>query len=382
MPLRLAAPRDALTAPATYKALLLAEEDRNDASGRYERRTMTTRVLNLKWPDTGLGLLLGCLGFVAQLRCEAQNLVPNPGFEESDTCAFGLGFTGDLHDWISANGTPDQLQGCQPYGALNGLPLNFLTFQQAFEGNACVGLITYHENGQFDQQREWIQAPLLEPMVVGQTYYCSFRANAGFGGNAQYPQIWLANNKVGMLFTMDSRPAPFGYDPVDYRPNFAHVLHSAILNDTVAWNLVSGSFVPDSAYRYVMMGQFFSNALTDTLHFASPEAVDPWYPRAYTLLDAVCVSPDPNGCELAQGVDEHQDTAVTLYPNPATDQLVVVGADGAWGVVTDALGRVVWHGRLIGARHTVHVGQWARGSYTLLVEQGTKSVYKRFVLAE
>jgi hypothetical protein len=313
------------------------------------------------------------------LPLNAQNLVPNPGFEDTDSCTFGLGL-GELHHWYSANGTPDHLQSCQPYGTANGLPVNLFTFQYPFEGNSCVGIFTYYQNGA-DEQREWVMAPLLVPMVPGQTYYCSFRANAGFGGNAQYPQIWLANDKVGMLFTMQNRPWNWG-DPEPPRPNFAHVLHQGILSDTVAWTLVSGSFVADSAYQYVMIGQFFSNGLTDTLHFASPGSVFPWYPRAYTLIDAVCVSPDPEGCELAQPVGDQQGVTMLLYPNPARDQLVIAHAGGFWGVVVDAMGRAVWQGRLIGERHVLQVGHWARGAYALRVQTGQGVRVHRFVLAE
>lgn len=327
-------------------------------------------------------MLTGVL--VAAVLCtpyttHAQNLVPNPGFEETDSCTFGLGL-GELHHWYSANGTPDHLQSCQPYGTANGLPLNLFTFQQPFEGNSCVGIFTYHQNG-LDEQREWIMTPLVEPLVPGQTYYCSFRANAGFGGNAQYPQIWLANDKVGMLFTMQDRPWLWG-DPEPSRPNTAHLLHPTVLLDTVGWTLVSGSFVADSAYHYVMIGQFFSNALTDTVHFASPGSVFPWYPRAYTLIDALCVSSNPKGCELAQSVEVLQATLVMLYPNPASDELVIAGAGGALGTVLDALGRVVWQGGALGERHVLQVRHWARGGYILRVESRRGMEFHKFVLVD
>jgi len=339
---------------------------------------MTSRTMNLRWPGAGLGLLLGCLGFVANLRCEAQNLVPNPGFEETDSCTFGLGL-GALHHWYSAYLTPDHLQSCLPYGAANGLPLNFVTYQQPFEGSSCVGLITYHQNGPNDEQREWVMAPLLEPLVPGQTYYGSFRANAAFGGNAQYPQIWLANDKVGMFFTTDDRQLHPG-DPNPAPPNYAHILYPQVLADTVGWTLVSGSFVADSAYQYVMIGQFFSNALTDTLHF-SPEGV-PWYwlPRAYTLVDAVCVSPSPEGCDMGLGIVEGHDIGAALFPNPAHHELVVVRADGAQAAVYDAVGREVWHGRIIGDRWALDVGRWPRGVYVLHMARGTRVDTFKFVL--
>ncbi|MBS1546722.1 MAG: hypothetical protein JST38_20060 [Bacteroidetes bacterium] len=241
-------------------------------------------------------------------------------------------------------------------------------------------MFTYHQND-VDEYREWIMAPLLEPLVSGQTYYCSFRANAAFGGNAEYPQIWLANDKVGMLFTMQDRPWNWG-DPYPPPPNHAHIAYPQILADTVGWTLVSGSFVADSAYQYVMLGQFFSNALTDTLHFADPNSVFPWYPCGYTLIDAVCVSPDPDGCERSQGIGSQSVKSPVLFPNPARDQLMVDYRDGAEAQVLDGSGRLVWQGRITGSNWALHVGSWMRGAYALRMRYyGRLEMYK-FVLVE
>lgn len=311
----------------------------------------------------------------------AQNLVKNPGFEEADTCSFGLGFSGNLHYWFIANNTPDHLQSCLPYGSANGLPLNLFTFQHPYEGNSCVGIFTYHQNGQ-NQQREWIQSELIEPLVLGETYYCSFRANAGFGGNAQYPQIWVANDKVGMLFTMDSVSWEV-FHPDPQWPDHAHVYYPEILSDTIGWTLVSGSFVADSAYRYIMIGQFFSNALTDTLQFAPP-GDDPWawFPRAYTLIDDVCVSSNPAGCDLAQGVVETAMAEVSIHPNPALDRLSITNGAGSHVTVYDMLGHVIWHGRIQKEPWALDVQAWERTAYVLRMEkQGHVRSFK-FVLIE
>ncbi len=341
---------------------------------------LNARAMNLHWPSIGPGLVLGCLGFVAALRCEAQNLVPNPGFEEADTCSsMSFGIEGPLH-WFSANGTPDHLQSCLPLGAFNGLPMNFFTFQEPFEGASCAGMATYWHSGQTDY-REWVMAPLLEPLVVGQTYYCSFRANAAFGGNAQYPQFWLANDKVGMLFTMQDRPWADG-DPFPLRPNYAHVSYPQILTDTVGWALVTGSFVADSAYQYLMIGQFFNNALSDTLHFADPNSVFPWYPRGYTLVDAVCVSASPEGCDLGQGVGDLEAAGPVLIPNPAQDHLIVIRRAGFEAQVLDAVGRMLWQGRITSDRWVLDVGSWARGAYVLRMSQSDRVESYKFVLTE
>lgn len=342
---------------------------------------MTSRTMNLRWPGAGLGLLFGCLGFVANLRCEAQNLVPNPGFEEYDTCqAHEFGVNGPI-SWFRTNGTPDYLQSCLPYGHFQGLPMNFFTYQEPYEGASCAGMVTYHENGQ-DQQREWIIAPLLEPLVIGQTYYCSFWANAAFGGNHTYPQIWLANDKVGMCFTTTAVPPWNVGDPYPVPPNYAHILYPQILADTVGWTLVSGSFVADSAYQYVMIGQFFSNALTDTLHF-SPQGI-PWYwlPRAYTLVDAVCVTANPEGCNFGQGWGEGEVSSPVLLPNPAQHQLLLREREGADAQVLDATGRLLWQGRITSDRWVLDVGSWARGAYVLHMAQNGRVESHKFVLVE
>ncbi len=313
--------------------------------------------------------MLGCLLSVVLLPCFSQNLVPNPSFEESDTCQLGLGFRfpeQGPHHWFSSFGTPDHLQSCLPYGAANGLPLNLFTFQEPLEGASCVGIFSYYQNGT-NEQREWVMVELLEPLLQGETYYGSFYANAGFGGNAQYPQIWLSSSHMGMLFTMQPRQWDFP-DPLPAYPNMAHIVRPEVLLDTVAWTLVSGSFVADSAYRYVMIGNFFSNALTDTLHFAPPGEPWTWYPRSYTLVDRVCVSARIEVCDMANGVAQEVTVGVVLFPNPAIGEVWLRNTAGGVAVIYDVIGRVVWEGRVTEDTWSLDVSSWAKGSYTLRLQ--------------
>lgn len=329
---------------------------------------------------------MGCLLFVATPRCDAQNLVPNPSFEIYDTCQQVLGFRlpeEGPQSWFSASITPDFLQSCGPYGAANGLPLNFFTFQESLDGENCIGLITFHQNGlnEADQQREWAQVELLEPLVIGQTYYASFYANAAFGGNAQYPQIWVCSNNVGMLCTME--PKQWLFDLAGRAPlNSSHVRRTTLLSDTIGWTLVSGSFVADSAYPYLMLGNFYSNLLTDTLQFA-PQG-DPWFwfPWGYTLIDKVCVSTSPNGCDMAHAIDVKEKEVVRLYPNPASDILWVSGAGSSRIVICDMLGRAIHDGSINGSPWSLNVRSWARGTYHVKVwKEGVLSSLK-FVLID
>ncbi len=334
-----------------------------------------------KTVDRKRGTLLAVASLVAvfgtNFSTHAQNLVPNPGFEETDSCTFGLGL-GELHHWYSANITPDHLQSCQPYGTANGLPMNIFTFQQPFEGNSCAGILTFDDDTGLEL-REWLMVPLVDTLVPSETYYCSFRANAAFGGNSTNQTTWLASSHLGMLFTTSDRQWTWG-DPYPAALNQAHILHPQILSDTVGWTLVSGSFVADSAYTYLLIGNFFSNALVDTLHFSVLAPSKDVY--GYTLIDAVCVSPTPDGCELGQGVDEIRGAGPLVYPNPANDVLLVGNAGGSDAVVLDMLGCRVWRGRVGSDRFSVDVGSWARGAYVLQLHDARGVQTVKFVLAE
>lgn len=345
-----------------------------------QRTTMFPSALNNRrlGAGLGLGLALGCLLFISPPRCEAQNLIPNPSFEEADTClilnTYYYPDTGPLH-WFTGGGTTDHFQSCLPYGAFNSVPLNVVTFQFPFEGEAYGGMMTY--DAAFEGREYWM-VQLSLPLVIGQTYYTSLYANAAFRNDGQSFQAWIASSGVGMLFTMDPRQ----HEPGEPRPgpgNFAHVYSAAILSDTAEWVLVSGSFVADSAYRYVLLGNHFDNANTDTLHFEYRTN----NARGYTVIDNVCVSATPLGCPMVVNVGEYGRDRMRLYPNPAQQSVMVSGVEsGASLNVYDVLGRCVWQGGATASRMQLDVGSWARGTYVLHMEGSGRHQSFKFVLIE
>ena len=339
---------------------------------------MTYYATKCRLPSLALCALNGCFLFVAFTPCEAQNLIPNSSFEEADTClvlnTYYYPDTGPMH-WFTAGGSTDHFQSCLPYGAFNAVPLNMAAYQQPFEGEAYGGLVTYNE--QFGVREYWM-VQLYTSLTVGQTYYASFRANAAYRNDGQSDQAWIASSGIGMLFTTEARQ----FEPGDLMPepnNYAHVIHSSILADTASWVLVSGSFVADSAYQYVMLGNHFDNEQTDTLHLENLSISG----RGYTLIDNVCVSHDEYSCPLATGTTEVPGEAVMVYPNPTSEQLNLAGiASATTGVVLDWSGRAIWVGPLSMHHFTLDVSDWARGSYVLRLHDPMGNRSFRFVLTE
>lgn len=322
---------------------------------------------------------MGAVLVATARRCEAQNLVPNHSFEEADTCWPFLGFyypsDGPL-EWYSAGGTVDYFQSCNGSGSDVGVPLNIMGHQIPQQGTSYAGVITYYDALSW---REYLAVQLDTTMVVGQTYQASMYVNTAWGGTAEYPQAWMASNRIGMRFAV-SEPGQWEWgDPVPAPTNFAQIYHQNIVTDTATWTLVSGAFVADSAYRYLVIGNHFDYALTDTVAIGT--SINP--PMAYMFVDNVCVSRGMDGCPIVATVQEPIAPAISVFPNPALNVLNIVGAtEGGELKVMDALGKVVWSSEAISGGLVVNVSNWARGCYILCLRATSGLRSFKFVLTE
>ena len=333
-------------------------------------------TMNNRRLGEGFGLTVGCLLLIAAQRCEAQgNLVPNPSFElMADTCPCNIGFQGTAKPlyWEKWNQSPEYFNACVDQtcaiDTLIDVPQNGFGFQYALDGEAYVGMAAYDGNADF---REYVGCQLTEPLEVGETYELSFYTNVAFGGSYWAPT--LACNNMGMLFTMQ----PNIWTDLDQPPfslrNYAHLHSTTVLSDTANWLLVSGGFVADSAYPYMVIGNFFSDALTDTiklLNFNTP---------AYYFVDGVCVTKTGQECSFTSSLVEHDVSEPNAWPNPASDRLQVRHVSGAAWHVFDATGRLVRTGVSHGELFSIDVHDWAQGQYVLSLQDKARK-HVRFVV--
>jgi hypothetical protein len=326
-----------------------------------------------------LPLLLCGLLFVVPLRSDAQNLVFNHSFELYDTCAVVNNVyypdTGPL-GWFSAAGTPDHMISCLPNGSFNSVPLNAWSFQYPQHGDSYGHVTSYRAIP--PDIREYFMVHLTEPLVIGQHYHASFYASVAWGGYPAYPQLWVYTSGIGMTFATQPRQWHLN-DPYPTPWNFAQVYSAELITDTVGWTRVSGSFVADSAYQYVILGNSFDNANTDTMHIAP----QPWVAQGGILIDNVCVSADPAGCDMAVGMVPDREGGWSVFPNPAQGSVVIKGIARGTGIgAFDLQGRTVWEGMVTGERMFLEVDTWPRGTYILRwVETGREGWFK-LVLTE
>jgi len=125
----------------------------------------------------------------------AQNLVPNPSFEEYMECPDGIYQINKLvswgdFNWNASSPTPDYFHACSP--TFMGIPDNAFGSQCPITGKAYCGIYTTFSLT--ENYSEYLGVKLITPLDSGNTYYISFKVSLS-------DESERANNNLGVLFT-------------------------------------------------------------------------------------------------------------------------------------------------------------------------------------
>lgn len=246
--------------------------------------------------------------------CSAQNLVPNPSFEDTVMCPFMGAQVAYARHWYIAEETPDYFNECCVSSQIS-VPSNYFDFQYAATGFAYCGFYSYStiDTG----YREKIGVELSTPLTIGVKYFVSFKLNST-------SRAWNgASNKIGVLFSTmaytNNLPSPTN--------DFCQMWTDSIITDTINWTQISGSFVADSEYTNLTIGNFFTNAHTDTIRFRPNPQGAAVSLSSYYFIDDICVSEDSALCiDNPVGIKalEARKRELAVYPNPANSYLSIV----------------------------------------------------------
>lgn len=255
-------------------------------------------------------LLFSCIG-LGNLA-GAQNLVPNPSFEVLDSCPSNDSEIEAASPWRTFRGSVDLYNACDTLSYV-GVPYNGMGFQYAYEGDGYAGLISYLDGDTL--HRELLGAELLAPLSPGVPVFISFRMAVG-GWGLFAPR--LSSSGVGVFFSTTAFLQSNNGSPL---PNWTAISYDVAPTDTAAWLLVSGEFIPDSAYTQIVIGNPLNRSQLEVIVLDSTTGV---IDDAYVFVDAVCVTTTPGSCPLTMGmVDRRRVDFPAIEPNPCTDRLVL-----------------------------------------------------------
>ncbi len=209
-------------------------------------------------------LLFSCL---LQIEAEAQNLVPNSGFEEYYDCPTQIGQLHLAKHWFSANGgTPEYFnKACKS------------EWNKPHKGLGYSGLILF---GQYPKIIEYIAVELSDALIEGEDYRISFQIRA------ETSPIYIDRIDLALL---GEDPSIKHWSPLRLKPSLSH--SGTILKNTEAWTEVSGIHTALGGERFLILGNFQFQA--NLLQEANPlitERKPGWY--SYYLIDDVEVIPE------------------------------------------------------------------------------------------
>lgn len=284
-------------------------------------------------------LFLYILTLISITACYSQNLVPNGSFELFTTCPNGsaqLSYTGN---WAFAGASTDYYNACDTTYAAS-VPLNPRGFQYASYGNAYVGMVVLALDEVLDTGNYYYREPagafLTMPMTIGLKYFVSFKAALTLNDF----EACCATNKLGVLFSTvqysNANPAPIN--------NFAHVYTDVVITDSLNWTTVSGSFIADSAYSFISVGNFFDTLNTVVIDYYHNY---PLTSAAYYYIDDVKVSTD----SLFAIGEEIVNAPITInaFPNPSNGYVHIQSAESQLMSIElyDLSGRIVYQAKNI-----------------------------------
>lgn len=239
-----------------------------------------------------------------------QNLVPNPSFEDYSTCPVSSFEIGVVDEWTNAGGTPDYFNACSSSGGAS-VPLNFSGYEYAAKGLGYVGIYLYNDGVNWPDNREFIFVDLIQPLEIGTKYYVSFDLSFTLDGL----EIGYACNGLGLLFT----------ENVDYNisnppetNNQATVFVDTIISDTLGWYHYESSFISDSSYSRIYLGNFFDDINTDTV------SINNSLYTAYYFIDNICVSSDSLDCVEHAGLFDYSEETISVFPNPLAGNVLEI----------------------------------------------------------
>jgi hypothetical protein len=289
------------------------------------------------------------------------NLVPNPSFEDTVSCPSFLDNM-LVQDWSSFGNSSDYYNGCSVTGM--NVPNAVFGYQPAHTGTAFCGVATYFKGNSVltNNYREFIGAQLLNSLQIGTRYYFSFYAVSAQNG------VGYFSNNIGLRFFTNPyskiNPAPLD--------NFAHIKLDTLLTDTVNWHKISGSFIADSNYQYVAIGNFFDYLNTDTLVYIT-------FPQcAYSYIDDVCVTTDSIYNESWTGLRDVEPNEVLIWPNPVQDYFQYKSAGRIDEIkIVDSRGRFIKSEKVNAREGRIDVGDVSAGVYfASFSNEKSISVYK------
>ncbi len=235
----------------------------------------------------------------------AQNLVPNPSFEDTLDCFDHFGAPEAAFPWFTPTYcTPDYYTANSDcgYPSLN----NPSGFQLPHSGVAYMGGYAW-----LGKSREYYGVRLDSTLQSNIKYKAGFYVSRKEG-------LKHATDRIGIYFCADT--AGFYGNPAMQLYFIPQVENASgnILSDTANWTLITQTFLAVGGEQFLVIGNFRDSANT-TVVIANPNSI---YYGAYYYIDDVFVY-RCDTCSLTSLNNPSSKTTISVSPNPMNKSTVL-----------------------------------------------------------
>ncbi|MBI3520254.1 MAG: T9SS type A sorting domain-containing protein [Bacteroidetes bacterium] len=233
----------------------------------------------------------------------AQNLIRNGSFESytedagTSHCVTNFSL---MFNWEQIQ-SPDVFVSSCTFSNHFGVPNNNLGVSYPKHGNAYVGIgvlnLPY-------ETKEYIFQHLSSPLISGKSYYTSF-----YISKADRSKYAIKN--IGLYLSV-AQPTAVANAYVSAIPQVES--QSGYLTDTVGWTKIEGYFTAQGGEEYITIGNFNSNADTDTLNSGTTNPIPFDSGMSYYYIDSVSLY---DSLDYVTNIKSHENKLkCSLYPNP------------------------------------------------------------------
>ncbi len=234
------------------------------------------------WSVKYIYLILTCLLSV-QVDSNAQNLVPNPSFEEIIECPYHLHDMRSLKDWFilpEHEGSANQFHSCATEERQQ-VPENAWGYQHPATGEGYIGFIQYWV--QWPEYREYTYVKLDTVLSEGTTYTVSLKYS--LPNESKY-----ASNHFGIYFTDTVEHSAEYEGPFSRTP---HLSTSSFMTDTSGWNPLEWHYTAQGFEQYMLIGSFLSDSVIPLIQVLGDSIAQTYSGccYAYLYIDDVSITP-------------------------------------------------------------------------------------------
>ncbi|MBL4708396.1 MAG: T9SS type A sorting domain-containing protein [Flavobacteriales bacterium] len=240
----------------------------------------------------------------------AQNLVPNPSFEDTIVYSNGLH---DVFGWENNIGTPNYFSAYyEPPLERFKTPVNYRGSQIAYDGVAYFGFGTF--NGNRLNEREYLQIKLLDSLQKDLEYEIEFYISLADSFHRA-----MDGNNIGIAFRNELDNGIIDHRVREFRPYYTS---DSAWNSTdkIGWQKFHYTHKAQGGEKVLAIGCFLKDVDIIVTTVGNGGNTNFFRSTAYYYIDQISVQWKDTSTRL---LENHVLKALQLYPNPVKEDFVL-----------------------------------------------------------